>query len=432
MKNNVLKTLSNNWLFKILAFLLAFTLWVIVYNLEDPTKTTTMTVNVSVINKESVESLNKYVEFKGDSAKVTFSVTGKRSVLEKLEESDFSAVADMEYMVVSDDESSGRVPIAVKCTANTKEAVTLNYTTKYMEVSLEKLMSKPFLVEPRAIGKVAEGYVLGNLSITAPNTLRISGPESIVSKVHSVAAIIDVSGMSANMTDSVLPILYDAEGKEVDSTRLSLSTTMVNISANILSTKEVPVVVKPSGTPAEGYVVTSVTSKPETILIKGSAATLNSISKIVIPSELVSVEDATDNVTTQIDITEYLPYGVEPVDNEETTISVTVELSKLRSKVFSVLTDNIIVTGLPTGVSKSFVHSNVAVTIYGLEEDLAALSGTAITGTIDVTNLSEGEHQVPLQLDIDGEKYTYETVLVSVIIGDVTTEVEGPPTSESE
>ena len=59
MKNNVLKTLSNNLGYKILALVFAFVLWLMVYNTEDPTRTETMTISVSVINKESVENMNK-------------------------------------------------------------------------------------------------------------------------------------------------------------------------------------------------------------------------------------------------------------------------------------------------------------------------------------------------------------------------------------
>ena len=52
MANKVLKTLSNNIGFKILAVIFAFTLWITVYNLEDPTKTKTLTVNVTVTKKD--------------------------------------------------------------------------------------------------------------------------------------------------------------------------------------------------------------------------------------------------------------------------------------------------------------------------------------------------------------------------------------------
>ena len=96
MANKVLKTLSNNIGFKILAVFFAFTLWITVYNLEDPTKTKTLTINVTVTNKEFVENLGKYYEIQEGTSRVSFSVTAARSILDKLDESDFTAVANME------------------------------------------------------------------------------------------------------------------------------------------------------------------------------------------------------------------------------------------------------------------------------------------------------------------------------------------------
>ena len=418
MKNNILKTLSNNLVYKILAVAFAFTLWLIVYNMEDPTRTETMTISVSVINKESVESLNKYYEIVEGTGKVTFSITAPRSVHEKLDETDFTAVADMEYLTINEDGLSGSVPIELKCTANNiDESVKLSTTNKKLQVKLEDLMSKQFIITANAVGKVADGHALGAVTVTAPNVLKVSGPESIVSKVSAVVATIDVEDMSVNVTDSVVPVLYDSEGKEIDTTRLTLSNTTVNVSANILKTKEVPISVKPNGNPANGYTITSITSDPTTILLKGNASVLNAISAIEIPSELVSVADASTDVLASIDIVEYLPYGAELVDKDDATVNITVSIGKLRDKVFSVDTGNIIVTGLPTGIDIKFVHSSVAVTISGLEEDINALTSATISGSIDVTDLPEGTHQLPLTLDIDGTKYTYSDVRVSVIIG---------------
>lgn len=430
MKNNILKTLTNNLGFKVLAVLFAFTLWLIVYNMEDPTKTDTMTLQVSLINKESVESLNKYYEVVEGTGKVTFSVTAPRSILEKLDESDFTAVADMEYLTINEDGISGSVPIDIRCTAsNMQDSVKLSTTSKTLRVKLEDLMSKQFIITSKAVGKVLDGHALGSVTVTAPNVLKVSGPESIVKTVASVVATIDVEGMSVTVTDSVVPVLYDADGNEIDTTRLTLSNTTVNVSANILKTKEVPISVKPGGNPANGYVITSITSDPTTIMLKGSASVLNAISAIEIPSELVSVEDASSDVTATIDILEYLPYGAELLEKEDATVNITVGISKIREKVFSVATENIIVTGLPTGTDFRFVHSSVAVTISGLEENISALSGVTLSGSVDVTGLPEGEHQLLLTLDIDGTKYTYKEARVSVIIGDEP--IEWPGTDDS-
>lgn len=431
MRNNVLKALSNNLGYKILAFIFAFVLWLMVYNTEDPTRTETMTISVSVINKESVENINKYFEVAEGAGRITFSITAPRSVHEKLDERDFTAVADMEYLTIDEGGATGSVPIEIKCTAsNYAETVKLSTTTKTLSVKLETLMSKQFVISANAVGKVANGHALGAVTITAPNVLKVSGPESVVSKVAAVVATIDVEDMSVNVTDTVVPVLYDSQGKEIDATRLNLSNTTVNISANILKVKEVPITIRPSGNPAEGHIITSILSDPTTIQLKGSATVLNSISAIEIPSDLVKVEGATDEVHATIDITDYIPYGAELVNKTDATVEITVLLGRIKEKVFSVGTDNIVVIGLPTDANIKFMHSSIAVTISGLEEDIDMLSGVVLEGSIDVTDLPSGTHTLPLAIDLDGKKYTYKDVTVTIIIGENAEEPGTEPGTE--
>ena len=118
MVNKILKTLSKNLGFKILAVMFAFTLWVTVYNLDDPTKTKTLTVNVTVTNKEVLEELGKYYEIQDGMNKVSFSITAPRSILDKLDESDFVAEANLQKLAIDEDGLTGTMPIDIFCTAN--------------------------------------------------------------------------------------------------------------------------------------------------------------------------------------------------------------------------------------------------------------------------------------------------------------------------
>ena len=95
MAKKILKTLVNNLGLKILAVVLAFILWLVVYNIDDPKKSKTFTTNVTVENASAVTDMNKCYEVLDGTNTVTFTVTGKRSELEKLDDTDFSAVADM-------------------------------------------------------------------------------------------------------------------------------------------------------------------------------------------------------------------------------------------------------------------------------------------------------------------------------------------------
>ena len=421
MENNILKALTNNLGFKILALFFAFTLWLFVYNLEDPTKSKTLTINVSIENRENIENMGKYYEILESSNKVSFSVTAARSILDKLDESDFVAIADMNQIVMDEDGESGIVPIDILCTANVNQnSVKLSSTTKTLKLSLEDLMTKQFVVSASAMGKVKEGYALGNIEVTAPNVLKVSGPKSIVQTITSVVATIDVSDMYDSWTTyKAQPILYDKNGKEVDTTRLTLSDNTVNVSAEILNTKEVAIAVKPQGKPADGYMMTAITSNPTTILLKGSKAVLNGINSIEIPAELVSIEGKNKDVEVAIDVSEYIPEGATLVNAEDSTIDITVSIGKIKEKVFRVQTENIIVTGLSTHSKLEFELSSIAVHISGLEEDIANLSSETLRGSVDVTYLPIGIHEVELLLDLDDSKYSYVPIKVTVFIKEI-------------
>ena len=418
MRNNILKALTNNLGFKILAVIFAFTLWLMVYNTEDPSVTRYYTVNVNVINADYVEELNKYYEVIEGTNKVTFSATAKRSILDKIEESDFTATANMERISIDDAGTEGTIPVDVVCNKNSS-SVKLNADNKYYKVSLEDLMSKPFMVIAATTGKVAEGYALGEVKVTVPNMLKISGPASLVQNVSKVVATIDVTGMYLDVTDNVVPVLLDVDGRELDTTRLTLSNGIVTVSAQILKMKEVPISIKTVGTPQPNYVVTSVSANPTSVLIKGGVSVLNGINAVEIPASVINIENAKDDVKATIDISEYLPDGVKLVDGVQNSVEVIVKIEPVKTKVFSVSTQNIDVIGLSNENELAFSHSSVAASISGQEADISQLTGSVIKGNIDVTGLEPGEHQVALHLDIDEEKYQYSEILVSVVIKNI-------------
>lgn len=431
MKTNILKTLSNNLGFKILALFFSFTLWLMVYNLEDPTKTKTMIINVGIENRDSIENMGKYFEIIEGTNKVSFSVTAARSVLDKLDESDFIATADMDKIAIDDEKSIGTIPIDIECVANLSEnSIKLSTTSKHLKVLLEDLMTKQFVISAKTTGTVAEGYALGHVEVTAPNVLKVSGPKSIVQKIASVAATIDVGGMYDPWTTyKVAPTLYDKNGKEIDTTRLTLSNSTVNVSAEILNVKEVAIAVRPEGTPASGYMITSISSNPTTIALKGNKAVLNSINAIEIPERLISVEGKTEDVTVSLDVSEYIPSDVTLVNAEDAIVEITVSIGKIKEKVFSLSSENIIITGQSTYTKVELGVTNVAVHVSGLEEDIAKLSSDKLSGSIDVTYLPVGIHEVELLLDLDETLYEYQPVKVTVYITE-DTGAEEPPVED--
>ena len=415
MGNKILKTLTKNLGFKILAVVFAFILWLVVYNTDDPTVTVSYTTNVTVENASAVTEMNKCYEVLNGTNTVTFAVTAKRSVLNKLEDTDFTAVADMNRMIVNEEGDEANVPIEIT-SKRSNSSLKYNGKNKYLEVSLEDLMKRRFIITADTSGKVADGYALGEVTVTNPNVLNVSGPASIVNKIDSVVATIDVEGMSMNLSDNVIPALYDADGQEIDTTKLKLSNTTVTISAKILSVKEIPLVFSTTGVPYGDYRVVEISSKPETVKVKGSSTILHPLSSLTIPGDVLNVSRAREDITTTIDISEYLPDGVELVNASDATVTVTVRIEAYESKKFNLNTSQITVDGLDTNYDLSFEQSTVAVTVSGLKDNLNVLTVSQLSASIDVTDLGVGTHQVNLELSLDEDNYAYQTITVTVEI----------------
>ena len=167
MGNKFLKALTNNLGFKILAVALAFILWLAVYNIDDPKQTKTYTASVAIENTSVITEQNKCYEVLDGSNVVTFAVTGKRSILKNLENTDFRATADMSRMVLNEDGVTANVPIEI---SSVRSNSSLNYPNKkYLKISLEDLMSKRLVISADTSGTVAEGYALGDVMLTEIN-----------------------------------------------------------------------------------------------------------------------------------------------------------------------------------------------------------------------------------------------------------------------
>ncbi|MDE7311080.1 MAG: hypothetical protein K2N87_05580 [Eubacterium sp.] len=415
MLRNVVKILTRNLGLKLLAFVFAVTMWMAVVNLDDPVTNKRFTIAVTIENEDVIEEANKYYEIEPDSNNVTFSVVGNRSVLDELSSSDFKAVADMSQLIQKEDENV--VPVEIIALRHASQ-LTISKRTREIKVILEDLMRQAFVIMPIAQGEPADGYALGSV-VVEPNRLWVSGPKEVVSQIDAVKAAIDVSNMSTDISDSVVPVLYDEKDEIVDTTRLTLSLEIVTVKVGIVSQKTVPIKVNYSGKPEEGYEVISAAAQPAEVTIKGKSDILNAISSIVIPEDVISVEGANEKFEQKVDLNQYLPSGVSLSKSVEGTVTVKIDIEQLERRVFTVPIRNIGVDDLREGYKIEFNERNVDIEIYGLADDLDSLTVNALRPVLDVSGLAAGRHVRKLQLELDSSKYIVgETAVSFTIISD--------------
>ncbi len=395
---------------KIVALLAAMILWLVVVNIEDPSRTKFFTAKVQVINDSVLTDSGKYYEIPDSEAAVTFRVTAKRSIIEKLSNGDFKAVADLNYMG-----SDNKVPVDIEATRFTNQ-VTISSRSFYVNLSVGSIQKKRFSVKAVTKGEPASGVVVTD-AVAEPNVITISGPDKIVSTIKSVQAVCDVTGIQKDITDTVVPVLLNSKGKEIDPSKLTISSETVEVSVTTGSVKEVKINAETSGKLPDGITLSSVTVTPEKVALQGEADNLNSVSQITIPSTVINLDNVTKDTEFTVDISSYLPDGVELKNLDDKTVKVKVKVASATTRNFSIPTANLTIGGLPQGYECNFVSNQFDAAIKGLPANLDKLDASKITGRVDASGLGRGTHHVTVVLNL-GEEYTVETISIEVKITD--------------
>lgn len=418
MLRKLAKKITNNFGLKVLAAVLAVVLWVIVAGIDDPVITQTYTTSVTLENVNYLTENGKYSELLGGNNTVTFSVSAKRSYHERLSNSDFTAVADIERIEDIGEDGICRVPITITCTKFSSSNVEISSRQLYLELAVEDLGNVQKRISVATEGTVMDGCALGNVEIVTSNLLKISGPSSVTSQIDTVVATINVDGMSSDVTDTVVPVLYDADGNEIDTSKLKMNLSTVTVTAQILNTKDVSLEFETSGSVAEGHVLKGITYKPEQVRIKGEASVLNGINKISIPAEILDMTDATETMETTVDITPYLPENTSLVVASDAKIEVTVTVEVITEKTFEVPAGAFTLENIREGYEAEITEDTIEVVVTGAESDIEALSEDNITGILDLTDLGRGDHEVTAEFNLDSELYEVGSVRVPVTIRD--------------
>ncbi len=419
MKQKLLKALTKDVGLKILAFVFAFLLWLVVVNIDDPTQTRTFTSVVTVTNEDVLKSAGKLYSIKDGVNTVSFRVTAKRSIIEKLSPSDFSAVADMNNL-----ENEERVPVTITAKSYSNY-VTISSKQNYLYVVLEDETTERFVISAQTSGNAEADLEVEEVTCS-PTVITVTGPDDIVSSIDRVEATANITGVTEDFTESVIPKFYDASGEQVDAKELTLSVSTVDVSVHFNSTKTVDIVVKTSGTLAADLTLGSITTDPTSVMVIGEASALNNVSSITIPESVINLSNITGSFVTTVDISSYLPDGVTLTEGTSSKVTISVLMENETHTTIDVPASNIELTNIPEGLAVTLDTESVTVNVFGKESELKDLDASQIKGYVDCTNLSEGENQsAVLQFEtIEGLTIQNTSVTVTVIKDESSTNEE--------
>jgi len=357
------KLLDNKRYTLIISVCISFLLWLTITINQKPIIDRTfsdITVNVNLENTFAAENQMSII---GDISqqKFTVIVSGPSYAVSSLDGSELGLYASAASVV-----EPGNYNLEVAATSSTANAEyeIISISPQTLNVDFDYIETKEFTIVAKADGAVAqEGLIAENgvVSGAESDTVTIKGPRMVINQIDSVVAYAKVNKtLSQSESFDAEIILYDSEGKGIDTSNLSLSFSKVKVTVPVSKKKTVPVKVEFSNLP-EGFDVSSLktTIDYSNVTVIGTPETVDKTTQVSLsPIDIRQVSASANS----FDVSAKLPEGVRLLDNID-HFTVQVDTDNFVEKVITVSKIKYVDVG--TGLSASGNKTIKSVKVFG-------------------------------------------------------------------
>ena len=402
------KRILHNWGLKLASLLLAAVLWFLVVQLDDPKRSQPFyNIPVTLVNTELLDQENKVYQVLDNTATVRVTVTAPTSIISQLRSTDIVAEADVSRLT-----DINTIPITYSVLNVGIDSGSIRGDHDVVRLNIEQKERNWVPVQYTTVGDVAEGYIVASAS--ADQTLiEVTGPKSAVDQIDHAGVEIDVTGATRSVSANVEISFYNADGEVLELPSVIKNVNYIHMSVEVLPTKSIPVEVKASGTPAEGFLHTGVVEcSPDTVNIAGSVSALNNISRITIPEEQIDLSGAEDNLVSVINIRNLLPDNIRLADSDfNGRVTVTAYVEPEAKRTLQISPENVSIINVPESLTAHFHDEDeyLEIRISGLEAAVSLADQNTITGTVNVKawmdsenikELKPGNYQIPVDFGV--------------------------------
>ncbi len=380
----------------VISIIASILLWTYVVSYENTTQTVTLTgLEVTYVGGEDILQDRNLLVTDRDIQDVTLSLLVKRSLVPQLTNDTVHVSVDLR-----DIRTSGTFDKAYTVTydgVDEDSVIILRKVPEVMRVNIDNMVTVPS-VEVRGVfdGTVAEGFMLEPI-VYSPETVSVSGPESLVSRISYARVVIDRENLSRTVRGTVDFTLVDKDGQPIESQEITTSVDEVEYTIPIVMVKDVGLSVKllDGGGATENDAVVKI--EPSTITLSGDAELLNGVNQLVLGT--VDLATFTQSVTETFPI--ILPNSVNNLSGEKEA-AVTVTIKGLSTK--RVITTNISFANVSEGYVAKPITQYKEVVIRGPMEIIDLITGDNIFIVGDLTDIGNavGRYSVPTTVTIPG------------------------------
>lgn len=376
--------LKNKKITLVISILFAVALWAYVVGEVNPVTTKTFTdIPINVLNEDVLEARGLALNLE-DKLKTEITVEGTRAAVKGLRESKISAAIDVSEC----GKGKHTLDVDVKVPSDLKIK---NVKDQEIDVNVESLISETRPVRVALEGKTDTGEEVGEIHID-PQTVGVTGPESLVEKVDHINAVIRADELKYKYESyEVRGIPVTAQGDEVGG--VTTSVKKIIVSASLLYSREVTLKVNTVGSVSENYDVENI-KIPDTVMIKGPKRIIDNINSIT--TEDVDLSGVTK--TKSIPIKPILPENVELAELSK-NLKVEIIIGKNLKGSVQASAEDIKFSGLREGFTVAAETDRIKIFVTGSASVMKDLDVSDFNITSDLSDLDAGMHQAAVYVD---------------------------------
>lgn len=386
----------------VLSGLVAVGLWLYVVTVESPgSERTYYNIPVILQNENVLEERGLMITSQLPS--VTLTLSGTRTDLNKLDENNINILVNAASIEA---EGTHQLSYSVSYPGSVSggDISRVGQSVNMITVTVEKRAIKNVDVEIEYSGKIPDGFIADTENILMDyDTVRVSGPESVVSQITQAKIRVDLSDRTSTLMGAYSYQLCDQDGNPVDAKLVTTNVEKVNLTLKIQRMKTISVKVEAiygGGITAENSVIAF---KPTSILVAGSEAQLANLDQIVLTLDFIEVLKAEaekpgangslDKSTWQLSIE--LPEGV---TNRSAETEVTIEITFINVKIKELSITKFEKINVPEGMSPNIARLEILVA--GRSDMVDRIDADDITAKVDFSNALPGG-SFPVEILVD-------------------------------
>jgi YbbR domain-containing protein len=297
----------------------------------------------------------------------------------------FNATVDLSRVQPRADGQPVAVPVAVVALDNQVQVI--GHEPNVVQVHLDPVESRLVTVRPDT-GTVPEGLTLGPAQID-PQNVTVRGPSTRVAAIARVVARVPVDASALNVDREVDLMAIDEQGNVVTNVDIEPPRARVRIPvARQLANRTLPVVPEFSGELPNGMRLAEVEVDPPAVTVIGDEGQLLLLDGA--HTQPIDLSGRTRDF--EIDVPLAIPEGVTVTGRTDVRVTVTI-VEETATRAFEA---GLSMAGARLGFDYDLGASHVVVTLGGPLSLLEALDPGRLTARVDVADLAEGRHTVPI------------------------------------